>query len=149
VQNFTVLKQSQTLTITNGILNLLTELIAGIAAVSLLVGGIGIMNIMILSVTERTHEIGIRKAVGATSKQILGQFLVEAIMLSLIGGAIGVIVSLIINAVLRVLTNLQPVLDWKVMVGATLISLTVGIIFGIAPAAKAARKTPIEALRFQ
>ena len=70
-------------------------------------------------------------------------------MLSLIGGAIGVIVSLIINAVLRVLTNLQPVLDWKVMVGATLISLTVGIIFGIAPAAKAARKTPIEALRFQ
>jgi putative ABC transport system permease protein len=143
------LKQSQTLTITNGILNLLTELIAGIAAVSLLVGGIGIMNIMILSVTERTHEIGIRKAVGATSKQILGQFLVEAIMLSLIGGAIGVIVSLIINAVLRVLTNLQPVLDWKVMVGATLISLTVGIIFGIAPAAKAARKTPIEALRFQ
>jgi putative ABC transport system permease protein len=149
IQNFTVLKQSQTLSITNGILNLLTELIGGIAAVSLLVGGIGIMNIMILSVTERTREIGIRKAVGATNKQILAQFLVEAMMLSLIGGAIGIIVSLLINLVMRILTNLQPVLDWRVMVGATLLSLVVGIIFGIAPAAKAARKTPIEALRYQ
>jgi ABC-type antimicrobial peptide transport system permease subunit len=149
VRDFTVLKQNQTLAITDGILNLLTELIAGIASVSLLVGGIGIMNIMILSVTERTHEIGIRKAVGATSKQILGQFLIEAIMLSLIGGVIGIIVSILVNVALRIMTSLQPVLNPEVMAAATLLSLAVGIIFGIAPAAKAAHKTPIEALRYQ
>lgn len=146
-EDFTVLKQGESLSITSNILNLLTRLIAGIAAISLLVGGIGIMNVMLVSVTERMQEIGIRKAIGATSRQIMNQFLVEATVLSVIGGIIGVIISLIINGVLRIVTDLQPVISWQVVALAAGVSLAVGIVFGTAPALKAARKDPIEALR--
>ncbi len=146
-EDFTVLKQGDNLGVTNNILNLLTRLIGGIAAISLLVGGIGIMNVMLVSVTERMQEIGIRKAIGATSRQIMNQFLVEATVLSVVGGIIGVLVSLIINGVLRVLTDLQPIISWQVVALAAGVSLVVGIIFGTAPALKAARKDPIEALR--
>jgi len=148
-QRFTVLRQDESLAVTNNILDLLTKMIAGIAAISLLVGGIGIMDVMLVSVAERMHEIGIRKALGASSRQILLQFLTEASVLSLVGGLVGVILSLIINFVLRVTTSLTPVLTWQVVVGATVVSLLVGIIFGTAPALKAARKDPIEALRNQ
>ena len=146
-EDFTILQQSENLSITNNVLNMVTSLIAGIAAISLIVGGIGIMNIMLVSVTERTREIGIRKAVGATNRQILGQFLVEAIVLSLSGGIIGIILAVLTNFAIRILTDLQPVITWPVMAGACIISVAVGIIFGIAPALKAARKDPIEALR--
>jgi putative ABC transport system permease protein len=146
-EDFTVLKPGETLSVTSNILNLLTRLIAGIAAISLLVGGIGIMNVMLVSVTERMQEIGIRKAVGATSRQIMNQFLIEATVLSVTGGVIGVILSLLINIALRVLTSLQPSISWEVMALAAGVSLLVGIIFGTAPALKAARKDPIEALR--
>lgn len=145
--DFTVLTQSDTLSITDQILNLLTRLIAGIAAISLLVGGIGIMNVMLVSVTERMHEIGIRKAIGATSRQIMTQFLIEASVLCVVGGIIGVIVALVISLVLRIFTNLEPVVSWQVVLLAAGVSLIVGIIFGTAPALKAARKDPIEALR--
>lgn len=146
-EDFTVLKQDESLGITNNILNLLTRLIAGIAAISLLVGGIGIMNVMLVSVTERMQEIGIRKAVGATSRQIMTQFMVEATVLSVVGGLIGVAASLLINVLLRIFTSLQPVISWQVIAVAAGVSLAVGIIFGTAPALKAARKDPIEALR--
>jgi putative ABC transport system permease protein len=148
-QDFSVLKESSSLAASSSILNLLTSLITAIAAISLIVGGIGIMDIMLVSVTERTREIGIRKAVGATNRQILSQFLIEAAMLSLFGGVAGVIVSLLANVVLRIFTNLQPLIVWQVMVLAAAVSLLVGVIFGIVPAIKAARKDPIDALRYQ
>jgi putative ABC transport system permease protein len=142
-----VLLQSDTLASSNMILELLTRLITGVAAISLLVGGIGIMNVMLVSVTERLHEIGIRKAIGATNRQILGQFLVESTVLSLSGGVIGVIVSYVIDGVLRLTTKLEPSIPWEIVVIATGVSLAVGIVFGTIPALKAARKDPIEALR--
>ncbi|MDL2362785.1 MAG: ABC transporter permease [Patescibacteria group bacterium] len=147
--NFEVLQGNQNLQSSDGILDLLTRLIAGVAAISLLVGGIGIMNVMLVSVAERTHEIGIRKAIGATDRQILSQFMIEATVLSLTGGIIGIILSLIIDLVLRLTTNLQPVISWQVALLATGVSLLVGVIFGTVPALKAARKDPIDALRSQ
>lgn len=146
-EDFTVLKQDESLNVTSNILNLLTRLIGGIAAISLLVGGIGIMNVMLVSVTERMHEIGIRKAIGATSRQIMSQFLIEASVLSVVGGVIGVILSIIVNFVIRIFTTIEPVVSWQVVVVAAGVSLAVGIIFGTAPALKAAKKDPIEALR--
>lgn len=142
-----VLLQEDTLASSNTILELLTRLITGVAAISLLVGGIGIMNVMLVSVTERLHEIGIRKAIGATNRQILGQFLVESTVLSLSGGVIGVLVSYVIDGVLRLTTKLEPSIQWQIVVIATGVSLAVGVIFGTIPALKAARKDPIEALR--
>lgn len=148
-RDFTVLSQDQTLTTSTNVLNLLASLIAGVAAISLLVGGVGIMNIMLVSVTERMHEIGVRKAIGATNRQILSQFVLEATVLSVAGGVIGMVVSSIIVVVLRAYTNLKPVLSWEAMAVATLVSIAIGILFGAAPALKAARKDPIEALRHE
>jgi ABC-type antimicrobial peptide transport system permease subunit len=148
-QNFSVFTQTDELAAANHILNLLTDLIGAIAAISLLVGGIGIMNVMLVAVTERTQEIGIRKALGATNRQIVNQFLTEAVVISTYGGVIGIIVSALINLGLRIVTNLQPTLSWQVILLATGVSVVVGIIFGITPAVKAARKDPIDALRYQ
>jgi putative ABC transport system permease protein len=147
--DFTVLRQDENLTLTGNLLNLFTGLIAGIAAISLLVGGIGVMNIMLVLVTERTREIGIRKAVGATNRQILSQFLIEATVLSLVGGIIGVFLSVFINYLLRIFTNLNPVISWQVVLVAWGVTVGVGIIFGLTPALRAARKDPIEALRYE
>lgn len=140
---------NQNLSASNGILDLLTRLIAGVAAVSLLVGGIGIMNVMLVSVAERMHEIGIRKAVGATNRQIMSQFMIESAALSLTGGIIGIILALIIDVILRISTDLHPSISWQIVVLATSVSLLVGVIFGTVPAVKAARKAPIDALRFE
>jgi len=146
-QRFSVLRQDESLKVTNRILDLMTKMIAGVAAISLLVGGIGIMNVMLVSVAERTHEIGLRKALGASNRQVLAQFVTEASVLSLLGGIIGVIVSLILNFILRVSTPLTPVISWEAIVISVGASFIVGVIFGTAPALKAARKDPIEALR--
>lgn len=146
-QKFTVLRQDEGLAVTNNILDLLTRLIAGIAAISLLVGGIGIMDVMLVSVVERMHEIGIRKALGATNRQILTQFLTEASVLSVLGGLIGVALSLIVAFLMGTFTSIAPVVTWQIIVLATVVSLLVGVIFGTAPALKAARKDPIDALR--
>ena len=105
------------------------------------------MNVMLVSVAERVHEIGIRKAVGATDRQILSQFLIESSVLTLGGGIIGIGLALIGNGVLRVTTNLKPIINWEIVVVACGVSLLVGIIFGTIPAVKAARKNPIDALR--
>ena len=145
--DFTVLKQSQTLAVTDNILNLLTALIGGVAAIALLVGGIGIMNVMLVSINERMHEVGIRKAVGATNRQILSQFVTEAAVLSVSGGFIGVLLSLIVDIILRIFTNLAPSITWQIVVLAFIVSVGIGLLFGSVPALQAARKDPIEALR--
>ena len=146
-ENFTVLKQYELLNIAGGVINQLTGFISGIAAISLLVGGIGIMDIMLVSVSERTREIGIRKAIGATNRQILNHFLVEGLVLSVGGGLIGVVASLFVFGMLRIYTNLQPVITLPVMALAVCVSVVLGIIFSVVPALKAARKNPIDALR--
>jgi putative ABC transport system permease protein len=145
--DFTVLKQTELLNIAGSTVGSVTRFISAIAAASLLVGGVSIMDIMWVSVTERTREIGIRKAIGATNQQILNQFLVEGSLLSVIGGIIGIIVSLIINGLLRLYTSLHPAITIPIMILAVAISVGIGIIFSVAPALKAARKHPIEALR--
>jgi len=145
--DFSVMLQSQNLSGSNAIVDLLTKLIAGVAAISLLVGGIGIMNVMVVSVSERMHEIGIRKAIGATNKQILSQFIIEASFLSMIGGVIGIVVAFFTDLILRLTTDLRPVISLKLVLISSGVSLVVGVLFGSLPALKAARKDPIEALR--
>jgi ABC-type antimicrobial peptide transport system permease subunit len=147
--DFTVLEQEDKLADANEVLTMMTGFVAGIAAISLIVGGIGILNIMLVSVTERTHEIGIRKAIGATNKQIMDQFLTEAMILSISGGIIGILLSLLSNYLIRIFTNLTPVLTWPIVVIAFGVSVAVGIIFGVTPALTAARKRPIDALRHE
>ncbi|HSX44632.1 MAG TPA: ABC transporter permease [Candidatus Saccharimonadales bacterium] len=147
--DFTVLKQSETLAVANKVFDLLTSLIAGIAAISLIVGGIGIMNIMFVSVTERTREIGVRKAVGATNRQLLNQFMIEAAVISVVGGILGVLVSILVDFLIRIFTNLQPIITVPIMFIAVGMALMIGVLFGIAPAVKASRKDPIEALRYE
>jgi len=127
----------------------LTGLLSAVAAVSLLVGGIGIMNIMLVSVTERTREIGTRLAIGALESQVLLQFLVEAVVLSLLGGLIGIILGLSLSAALIGLLKVPFVVDFGIIAIAFLFSAAVGIIFGYFPARKAARLDPIEALRHE
>ena len=146
-QDITVLRQDENLLVANDMLRLLTTFVTSIAAISLLVGGIGIMNIMLVSVSERTHEIGIRKAIGATNRQIRNQFMAEAVVLSFVGGIVGVVLSYLVNFILRIYTNFQPVITLPVIFAAVGVSLLVGITFGTIPAIKAARKDPIEALR--
>ncbi len=147
--DFSVLTHDETIAVSSSVLTFLTGLVASIAAISLLVGGVGVMNIMLLSVTERTREIGIRKAIGATNQQILSQFLIEGIMLSVAGGVIGTVLSLLVNLVLRLLTNLQPVVSWQIMLLSVGVSVVVGIVFSVTPALKASRKDPIDALRYE
>jgi putative ABC transport system permease protein len=147
--DFSVLTANQSLVTSSGVLTLLTQLITGVAAISLLVGGVGIMNVMLVSVTERMHEIGIRKAIGATNRQILSQFMIESTMLSLSGGIIGVILALVVDVGLRLATSLQPIISWQTVILATGISFIIGVVFGSVPALKAARKDPISALRIE
>lgn len=147
--NIEVTLASQNVASSNSILDLLTGLIAGVAGISLLVGGIGIMNVMLVSVAERMHEIGIRKAVGATNRQILNQFLVESTVISLTGGVIGILVALGIDQLLSVYSSINPIISWQLVASASIVSLLVGIIFGTVPALKAARKDPIDALRYE
>lgn len=147
--DFTVLQRSDAVEAYSGILDLLTIAISAIAGISLFVAGVGIMNIMFVSVSERTGEIGVRKAIGATNTQILGQFITEAIVLSLLGGIFGVLASLLANYFLRLLTPIEPVILPEVMILATLTAFAVGVLFGTAPAIKAARKDPIESLRYR
>ena len=125
----------------------MTLLLAGIAAVSLVVGGIGIMNIMLVSVTERTREIGLRLAVGARRNDILGQFMVEAMTLSLIGGIAGLVLGLGGALAIERYSNLGVVLDGQLSSVAMAFAAAVGIFFGFYPARKASRLPPVDALR--
>jgi putative ABC transport system permease protein len=138
-----LLKQKQE---TRRIFNIVLGAIAGI---SLLVGGIGIMNIMFATVMERIREIGIRMAIGAKKKDVLVQFLTEAILISLIGGVLGVILGISIAGSIEKITEIQTKVTFISVFLAFLVSVSVGIIFGYAPARKAARKDPVESLRHE
>jgi len=127
--------------------NTLTLLLASIAAISLLVGGIGVMNIMLVTVTERTREIGLRKALGAKPGDILRQFLIEASTLSLVGGILGVAVAFGVGVIAPRVTSIGVDITLVPVLIAVVVAAGVGLIFGVYPAARAARLTPIEALR--
>jgi putative ABC transport system permease protein len=154
--DFTIDTQEDILSLLGNITSILTLFLAAIASISLIVGGIGIMNIMLVSVTERTREIGLRKAVGATNRDILEQFLIESILLTLFGGAIGIAVgATIIGLVYLGISIFDPSLGWvfafpisSVILGLV-VSGVAGIAFGIYPAQKAGKKNPIDALRYE
>jgi putative ABC transport system permease protein len=153
--DFFVRTQSELLSMVGTILGVLTAFLASMVAISLVVGGIGVMNIMLVSVSERTREIGLRKAVGATNKDIKRQFLVEAIVLTGIGGIIGTLIGFALSAVAAIILSQTLGVAWGIafpVQAAVLgigVSAGVGLVFGLYPARKAARKSPIEALRYE
>jgi len=147
--DFSVMSQEDILSMAEQITGILTIFLGAIAAISLLVGGIGIMNIMLVSVTERTREIGIRKAVGAKRRDILMQFLVEAVVLSVIGGLLGVLLGMGIAILVERSGLMTTVISSQAILLATGFSVAVGLFFGIYPSMRAARLHPIEALRYE
>lgn len=147
--DITVFTQEDLLNVVDDILGLITTAIVGLASISLIVGGIGIMNIMLVSVSERTKEIGLRKALGATRGNILLQFLTESALISLLGGAIGVGIATVAGLITDAKANLPIIVDLNSIMIAVGFSLGVGVIFGLLPAIRAARKDPIEALRYE
>jgi putative ABC transport system permease protein len=147
--DFTIQNQDQLLATVSSVSTLLTVLLAGIASISLIVGGIGIMNIMLVSVRERTREIGIRKAIGARGRDILAQFLIEALALSLAGGLFGIVVGLAVSALIGVIAGWGFIFSPLTVVAAVGFSLIVGIVFGVWPASQAARLDPVVALRYE
>ena len=147
--NFQTQSIQQVIDILTRVTNVLTAVISAIAGISLLVGGIGIMNIMLVSVTERTREIGIRKAIGARRFDILIQFVIEALVICLIGGAIGVALAAVPVFIVGKLLDLPLLVTWDAVLLALGFSIIVGLVFGFYPANKAARMDPIEALRYE
>lgn len=147
--DFSIQNSKDALSILNTITGLLTSMLAGIAGISLIVGGIGIMNIMLVTVTERTKEIGLLKAIGAKKKDILKQFLIEALLLTLVGGVIGIIIGGLLSYWASKLINIPFVLTPSSVILAVGVSSLIGIIFGLYPANRAAKLNPIDALRFE
>jgi putative ABC transport system permease protein len=149
-QDFTIINQSDLLSSLGAVTGILTVFLSLIAGISLLVGGIGIMNIMLVSVTERTREIGLRKAVGARAGDIMLQFLIESVILSFLGGALGIVLGWLITVIATVLVpTLKVTLTLDAVILATVVSSFIGIFFGLYPASRAARMRPIDALRFE
>jgi len=152
--DFTITNQEDFLSIANSITQILTIMLSGIGGISLLVGGIGIMNMMLVTVTERTREIGLRKALGARKSDILLQFLTESAMLSLIGGVIGIAFGWGLSSLVGLIAAnsgapLAPVIGVSSILLATLFSAAVGVFFGWYPARRAANLQPVEALRYE
>lgn len=148
-EDFSILEQREVLSLLDRILTIMTALVSGLGAISLLVGGVGIMNIMLVAVSERTREIGLRKAVGATTGAILAQFLIEAAVLSLLGAAIGVGLAWVAVRAAAIYTPLVPVITPPALGLAGGVGILIGILFGLLPAVRAATKNPIEALRYE
>jgi len=144
---FSVLTQEDLLDMISSIISLLTTAVTAIAAISLIVGGIGISSVMFMSVADRTREIGIRKALGATSALIMFQFLVESVVLAVLGGALGLVLALIVNGLVDAKTVIEPSVTVSVIILALVFCMGIGVLFGLLPAARAAMKDPVEALR--
>lgn len=145
--SFTVYNMSELLDTLDDVMSTLSLMLGGIAAISLLVGGIGIMNIMLVSVAERTREIGIRKAIGARRSHIMMQFLIEACVLSILGGLIGLGLSALGLRIFAMIADMTIAMEWRAAIVALLFCVVIGVAFGSYPAAKASNKTPIEALQ--
>jgi len=147
--NFSILDTRQIAETLTGTTKVMTTLLGAVAAVSLLVGGIGIMNIMLVSVTERTREIGIRLAIGALEREVLLQFLVEAVALSALGGIVGIVLATLASVGLAKIMQVPFLFDPGINLLAFLFSAAIGVLFGYFPARRAARLDPIEALRHE
>ena len=145
--SYTVYNMSELLDTMDDVMNTLSLMLGGIAAISLLVGGIGIMNIMLVSVAERTREIGIRKAIGARRSHIMMQFLIEACVLSILGGLIGLGLSALGLRIFASVADMTIAIEWRAAVAALVFCVIIGVAFGSYPAAKASKMTPIEALQ--
>ncbi|MBF6976305.1 ABC transporter permease [Streptococcus macedonicus] len=148
--HFTIFDMSKQIAEIDSAYGMMTTVIGAIAGISLLVGGIGVMNIMLVSVTERTREIGLRKALGATRRKILTQFLIESMVLTLLGGLIGLGLAAGLTSILNSnMADMEPSISFNVAIGSLLFSAFIGMIFGILPANKASKLDPIEALRYE
>ena len=145
--NFTVAYGDNISHPASSLLNIISGMLSRVAGISLVVGGIGVMNIMLVSVAERAHEIGIRKAVGASSTNILMQFMFEALILSVLGGILGIILGYVLAIFASSITPFAPYVSWQIIAITFLTALVVGVIFGIYPALKAASKNPIDSLK--
>lgn len=143
------MSQSELLETVSSITDIMTYLLGAIAGISLLVGGIGIMNIMFVSVTERTREIGLRMSIGGRSRDILRQFLVESIIMSILGGALGVVFGYLIATAAGTLMNSPVVVTTRSVILAFAVCFAIGVFFGWYPARKAANLNPIDALRYE
>lgn len=148
-QDFSVLKQDDLLHVAGGIIDTLTNFLTAIAAIALIVGGLGVMDILLVNISERTQEIGIRKAIGATNSQILNQFMVEGTVLTVTGGIFGIILAGIANLIIRLYSGLHPVLNLPIIALAFGVTIVLGLVFSAVPALQAARKDPIQALRHE
>ncbi|QUH24885.1 ABC transporter permease [Serpentinicella alkaliphila] len=146
---YTAFNMEQMLQTVNKVLGTVTRVLGAIAAIALLVGGIGIMNIMLVAVSERIREIGIKKAIGAKRSTILLQFLTESAIISLLGGIIGIIIGYIIGFIISSFLNLPPLIQLKEVLIASFVAIGIGIIFGVYPANRASKLDPIEALRYE
>ena len=147
--DFSVLNQADIVNAASGVTNTLTALLASIAGISLVVGGIGIMNMMLTTVTERTREIGLRKAIGATRSNINSQFLTEAVMLTFTGGFLGIILGWALSALVTKFAGIAASISLSSVLLAFGVSAAIGLVFGYYPARKASAMNPIEALRFE
>lgn len=146
-EDFTIVHGHEIATPTSRLFATITGVMTAIAAVSLIVGGIGIMNIMLVSVAERTREIGLRKAVGASDRNIVNQFLIESLLMSIVGGVIGYFLGYLAAFIISTQLTFNPALTWEVAATALSVAVVVGVSFGLYPALRAARKDPIESLR--
>jgi putative ABC transport system permease protein len=147
--DFNIMNQSDIVATASSVTNTFTMLLASIAGISLIVGGIGIMNMMLTTVTERTKEIGLRKAIGATKQDISGQFLTEAVMLTLLGGVIGILLGWLASILVTKFSGIATTVSWFSIILAFGVSAVIGLVFGYYPARRASKLNPIEALRFE